>query len=148
MLKEFNFLLLNKNSILFTLCMKISKQYLGYYPKYSLFNLKGSKSEVTKSLHFSETTLISFGMLNNGRRYFVIRNAWNSRWVSRQTQWRPLQKFFIGGSLPGVCLWMDPLWLKWGRVYFSSDCLWVQNHFPCFITVIMWLFPRDDTLCK
>ena len=28
--------------------MKISKQYLGYYAKYSLFNLKGSKTKVTK----------------------------------------------------------------------------------------------------
>ena len=28
--------------------MKISKQYIGYYAKYSLFNLKGSKSKVTK----------------------------------------------------------------------------------------------------
>ena len=45
--KAFNCLMLNKNSILFTLCVKISKQYLGYYAKYSLFNLKGSKSEVT-----------------------------------------------------------------------------------------------------
>ena len=28
--------------------MKISEQYLGYYAKHSLFNLKGSKSKVTK----------------------------------------------------------------------------------------------------
>ena len=28
--------------------MKMSKQFLGYYAKYSLFNLKGSKSKVTK----------------------------------------------------------------------------------------------------
>ena len=42
-----NILLLNNNSILFTSCVKISEQYRGYYPKYSLFNLKGSKSKVT-----------------------------------------------------------------------------------------------------
>ena len=48
MLKVHNFLLLNKNSILFTSCVKILKQYLGYYAKYNLYNLKGSKSEVTK----------------------------------------------------------------------------------------------------
>ena len=80
MLKVFNVLLLNKNSILFTSCVKISKQYLEYYAKYSLFNLKGSKSEVTKkwnlvsSLHFSEAILISFLMLNNEKRHLVIRN--------------------------------------------------------------------------
>ena len=28
--------------------MKISKQYIGYYAEYSLSNLKGSKSKVTK----------------------------------------------------------------------------------------------------
>ena len=106
MLKTFNFLLLNKNSILFTSCVKLSKQYLGYYANCSLFNLKGSKSEVTKlefrlsDLHFSEAILISFVMLNNGKRHFVKRNAWNSRWVRRQTQWRPWQKF----SLVGHCL--------------------------------------------
>ena len=37
-----------QNSILFTSCVKISEQYLGFYAKYSLFNLKGSKSKVTK----------------------------------------------------------------------------------------------------
>ena len=45
--KVFNILLLNTISILFTSCVKISEQYLGYYAKYSLFNLKGSKSKVT-----------------------------------------------------------------------------------------------------
>ena len=33
------------------------------------------------------------------------------------------RKSFIGGLLPGVCLWMSPLWLNWGRVYFNSDSL-------------------------
>ena len=50
----------------------------GYYANYSLFNLKGSKSEVTKigsNLHFSEAILISIVMLNNGKRHFVVRNA-------------------------------------------------------------------------
>ena len=46
--KAFNVLLFSKTSILFTSCVKISKSYLGYYANYSLFNLKGSKSEVTK----------------------------------------------------------------------------------------------------
>ena len=46
--KSIHFLLLNNNSTLFTSCVKISKQYHGYYANYSLFNLKGSKSEVIK----------------------------------------------------------------------------------------------------
>ena len=51
--------------------MKISKQYLGYYAKYSLFNLKGLKSKVTKNGIFRlknvsvRVILISFVMLNN-----------------------------------------------------------------------------------
>ena len=47
--KSIQLLLLKENSILFTSCVKISKPYLGYYANYSLFNLKGSKSEVTKN---------------------------------------------------------------------------------------------------
>ena len=46
--KSIQFLLLNKYSVLFTSCVKFSQHYLGYYAKYSVFNLKGSKSEVTK----------------------------------------------------------------------------------------------------
>ena len=50
--KSIHFLLLYKNSILFTSCVKISKQYLDYYAYLSLYNslsnLKGSKLEVTK----------------------------------------------------------------------------------------------------
>ena len=83
MLIAFNVLLLYKNSILFTSCVKFSKQYLEYYANYSLFNLKGSKSEVKKIGIYAqicisviyEAILISFVMLNNGRRHFVIRNA-------------------------------------------------------------------------
>ena len=45
---SFKILLLNKNSIFFTSCVEISEQYLGYNTKCSLFNLKGSKSKVTK----------------------------------------------------------------------------------------------------
>ena len=48
MLKVFNSLLLNKIIILSTSGVKFLQQYFGYYAKYSLFNLKGSKSEVTK----------------------------------------------------------------------------------------------------
>ena len=57
MLKVFNFLLLNKYSILFTSCVKFSQQYLGYYAKYSFFNLKGSKSEVTKIRNKAQNNL-------------------------------------------------------------------------------------------
>ena len=82
---SFNILLLNKNSILFTSCVKISEQYLEYYAKYSLFNLKGSKSKVTK-LEFRlksafqwgnfnficrEAIFISFVMLSNEKRHFI-----------------------------------------------------------------------------
>ena len=49
MLNVFNILLLNKYSIEFTLCVKISEQYLEYYAKYSFFDLKESKSKVTKA---------------------------------------------------------------------------------------------------
>ena len=48
MFSNFNILLLNKNSILLTSFVTISEQYLGYYAKYSLINLKGSNSKVTK----------------------------------------------------------------------------------------------------
>ena len=73
MFKVFNLLLLKKKSIVFISCVKISKQYLGYYAKYSLFNSKGSKSEILgSSLHFSEVILISFVMLNNEKRHFVM----------------------------------------------------------------------------
>ena len=37
-----------QKSILFTSCVKISEQYIGYYAKYCLSSLKGSKSKVTK----------------------------------------------------------------------------------------------------
>ena len=45
---------------------------------YSLFNLKGQIRKSQKlefSLHYSEVILISFVMLNYGKRHFVIRNA-------------------------------------------------------------------------
>ena len=45
----FNILLPNKSSISFTPCVKISEQYLGYYPKYCLFNLKGQNRKSQKS---------------------------------------------------------------------------------------------------
>ena len=48
MLKVFNVLLLDKNSILLTSCVKISEQFLDYYVKYNLFNLKVSKIESHK----------------------------------------------------------------------------------------------------
>ena len=63
MFNNFNILLLNKNSILFTLFVKISKQYLWYYAKYSLFNLKGSKSKVTKK-KFRLKSLFQWGYFN------------------------------------------------------------------------------------
>ena len=71
MFSNFSIMLLNKNLVLFTSFVKISEQYLGYYAKYSLFNLKGSKAKVTKiwnlgsSLCFSNIILISFVMQNN-----------------------------------------------------------------------------------
>ena len=61
--------------------MEISKQYIGYYAKNSLFNLKGSKSKVTKmelelKSVFSGVVLIPFVMLNNtNKRSYGIRNA-------------------------------------------------------------------------
>ena len=60
-----------QTSILFTSCVKISDQYLGYFVKYSLFNFKGLKSKVTKivklgsTFHFIAAILISFVTLNN-----------------------------------------------------------------------------------
>ena len=46
-INNFNILLLNNHSILFTSFAKFSEQYLGYYARYKLFNLKGSESKVT-----------------------------------------------------------------------------------------------------
>ena len=48
MLNNLTILLLIKYSILFTSIVNISEQYLGYYAKYSLFNLKRPKWKVTK----------------------------------------------------------------------------------------------------
>ena len=48
MLNNLNIMLLIKNSILFTSFVNTLEQYLGYYANYSLFDLKGSKSKVTK----------------------------------------------------------------------------------------------------
>ena len=71
MFNNFDILLVNKYSIKITSFVKISKQYLGYYAKYSLFNLKGSKSKVTKNV-----IIISFVMLNDtNKKSFGIRNA-------------------------------------------------------------------------
>ena len=85
MLKVFILLLLRKHSILFTSCVNISQQYLGYYAKYGLFNLKGSISRVTKlefrpkiilkSLRFSEAILISFVMMNDEKHHFYNKNC-------------------------------------------------------------------------
>ena len=47
MLNMSNFLLLSKDSILITSYVNISEQYLEYYAKDSVCNLKGSKSKVT-----------------------------------------------------------------------------------------------------
>ena len=38
-------------------------------------NRKSQKLEFTLSLHFSEASLISFGVLNNGKLHCVIRNV-------------------------------------------------------------------------
>ena len=48
-----------------------------YYAKYSLFNLKGSKSKVSEmELKLKSAILISFVMLNEEKkRHFVIMNA-------------------------------------------------------------------------
>ena len=46
--KYFKCSVVKQISILFTPFVKISEQYVRYYAKYSLFNLKGSKSKVTK----------------------------------------------------------------------------------------------------
>ena len=51
MLNVYNILLfneINETSILFTSYVDFLEQYLVYYVSYSLFNLKGSKSKVTK----------------------------------------------------------------------------------------------------
>ena len=79
------------------------------------------------------------------KSHFVIRNAWNSRWVRLQTQWRPWHKTFINGPVSCVCLWLGPL-----GVFFSPDCLWVASTFLCFITICLqnWPFHSDDTLDK
>ena len=62
--KRIQYSVVKQKTILFTSCVNISEQYLGYYAKYCLFNLKGSKSKVTvigilgSSLCFIEAVLI------------------------------------------------------------------------------------------
>ena len=46
--KIVNILVFIKTAKVFVSCVKISGKYLGYYTNYSLFNLKGAKSKVTK----------------------------------------------------------------------------------------------------
>ena len=48
MLQLFKVLLLSKSSISFTPGVKISERYIEHYAKYSLFIMKGSKSEIKR----------------------------------------------------------------------------------------------------
>ena len=48
MLNVYCFRFLNKYSVLFQSCVKISEQYIEYLANYSLFHLKGSKPKVAK----------------------------------------------------------------------------------------------------
>ena len=89
MYNNFNILLLNKYSIKFTSFVKISKQYLGYYAKYSLFNLKGSKSKVTK-MEFRLKYVFQLGYFNvicSAEQYKqnVIRNKKCMKFTMGQT---------------------------------------------------------------
>ena len=66
--KVLTFLLSNKKSNI----IPTSEQNLEYFAKYSLSNLKGL---LLKSQTFKFGLIISFVMLNNKQRHFVIRSA-------------------------------------------------------------------------
>ena len=61
MFNVFNILLVIHSSLLFTYYVNILDQYLGYYAKYSYFNLKVSKSKVSKARNLGLHILESLG---------------------------------------------------------------------------------------
>ena len=83
--------------------MKISKQFLEHYAKYSLFNLKESTSKDTKksnlctSMCFSEVILISFVMLNNKKKRHLEKEMHE---IHGGSNFRPYDDYGI--SLPSV----------------------------------------------
>ena len=58
-------------------------------------------------MRFSEAILIIFVMLNNGKRHFVIRNAWNSEWV-RLNDDSGIKRPSLGQCLLFVFGWANP----------------------------------------
>ena len=72
MLNNFNILLLNTNSILFTSCVKISEQFLVFMHNTAYLirkgqNRKSQKSNLGSIMCFSEVILISCVLLNNNQ---------------------------------------------------------------------------------
>ena len=73
MFNVFNILLVINYSLLFTSYVNILDQYLGYYAKYSYFNLKVSKSKVSKAGNLGLHILESLAGFHWGNfNYFVM----------------------------------------------------------------------------
>ena len=126
--------------------MKFSKQYPGYYAKYSLFNLKGSKSEVTKwnlgsSLCFSEG-FFNFICYAEQYKQKVIQNKKCMKFTMGQasdSMTTMAYQFHRRVTAPDVrCLLLGQLWLNWG-FSLALDCQLVENHFLYFITACLYI---------
>ena len=150
------FLLSNLHSIWFTSFVKISKQYIRYYAKYSLFNLKGSKSKVTK-MELELMSVFQWGCFNSNwyaeqynQKVIRNKNAWTSRWVSTSDSMTTIAYHFhrwvsvwCSVSLAGhtvtqlgffFCSWLSVSWEPFSL--FPNSVLY------------NWLFPHGDILDK
>ena len=156
MFKNLIFLLFNINSIWFTSFVKISKQYIRYYAKYSLFNLKGSKLKVTK-MELELKSVFQWG-------------CFNSIWYAEQYKQKVIRnkkcmKFTMGQhirldddygiSLPSVGQRLMFSVFSWARcgligIFFSSWLSVSWEPFSLFpgSVLYIWLFPHGDILDK
>ena len=103
--------------------MKILQQYLEYYAKYSLFNLKGSKSKVTEmEFKLKSATIISFVMLNEEKTSFC-----NNKCMKFTGQTSDSMTTKSLHSSAGQCLMfarsLAGTTMAQFRIFFSSDCL-------------------------
>ena len=102
MLNNFNILLINKNSIIFTSFVRISEQYLGYYAKYRLFSLKWSnRKSLSSSLCLSEVILSSFVML---KCHFDMHKKCMKFTVGQASDSMMTMAYLIHGWVSAMCL--------------------------------------------
>ena len=119
-------------------------------------NRKSQKLElrpkiIRKSLRYSEAILISFVMLNNEKRHFVIRNAWNSRWLG----FRHNDDLGIKLSLVGQCLMFVFEWAYRGSIggvflaltvyeFKAIFFVWSQKLMDCIPVMIHWVSKEES----